>query len=99
MKVAININYGGFELSEKAIEYLGQEWCQNHRASDYDTRTNPKLIECIETLGQEANGAYSTLVVVEIPDDVKWHIEEYDGQEWIAENHRVWSIDGEVYRQ
>jgi hypothetical protein len=27
---------------------------------------------------------------VDIPDDVKWQIEEYDGNEWIAESHRTW---------
>ena len=27
---------------------------------------------------------------VEIPDDVEWQIEEYDGSEWIAEKHRIW---------
>jgi len=28
---------------------------------------------------------------VEIPDDVKWHIHEYDGLEHVAEDHRTWS--------
>jgi hypothetical protein len=27
---------------------------------------------------------------VDIPDDVKWEIEEYDGNEWVAEVHRTW---------
>jgi hypothetical protein len=30
------------------------------------------------------------LKVVEIPDGVKWQIEEYDGSEWVAEKHRTW---------
>jgi hypothetical protein len=28
--------------------------------------------------------------VVTIPDDVAWTIEEYDGNEWVAEVHRTW---------
>jgi len=36
-------------------------------------------------------GEYSELKVVEIPDDVKWQLEEYDGLEWVAEKHRTWS--------
>jgi hypothetical protein len=28
--------------------------------------------------------------VVEIPDDVNWQVEEYDGMEHIAEKHRTW---------
>jgi len=25
-----------------------------------------------------------------VPDDVKWHIAEFDGWEWVAEDHRTW---------
>jgi hypothetical protein len=49
------------------------------------------LVAVVEELGKEANGTYSELKVVEIPSDVKWHISEYDGDEWVAENHRTWS--------
>jgi hypothetical protein len=30
------------------------------------------------------------LEIVEIPDDVEYTIEEYDGLEHIAEKHRTW---------
>jgi len=30
------------------------------------------------------------LRIIEIPDGVEWQIEEYDGDEWIAEKHRTW---------
>jgi hypothetical protein len=53
-------------------------------------RNNPDLIEVIETLGAEANGNFADLEIVEIPDDVDWQIEEYDGVEWIAEVHIRW---------
>lgn len=55
-----------------------------------EERTNPVLIEAVETLGPEANGLFSELKIVEVPDDVKWHIAEHDGWEWVAENHRKW---------
>lgn len=54
-------------------------------------RNDPVLVEVVEQLGDLANGHYSKLKVVEIPDDVKWTIEEYDGNEWVAEQHRKWS--------
>lgn len=38
-------------------------------------------------------GRYAELKVVEIPDDVKWTIEEYDGWEHVAEKHRVWHAE------
>lgn len=53
-------------------------------------RDNSCLIKVIEELGEEANGLCAKLKIVEIPDDVKWEIEEYDGVEWISEAHRKW---------
>lgn len=85
MKVVINRCYGGFSLSEKAMKFLGvgSEWPDI-------ARDDPKLVECVEKLGEEANGAYAELKVVEIPDDVNWEIGEYDGLEWVEEVHRRW---------
>ena len=55
-------------------------------------RSDPLLIECIETLGSDVcSGSCSKLKIVEIPDDVQYVIEEYDGYEHIAEAHRTWS--------
>ena len=54
-------------------------------------RTDPLLIEAIEHLGKLASGDCATLKVIEIPDDIKWHIEDYDGFEHIAEDHQTWS--------
>ena len=39
----------------------------------------------------EQSFTLAKLKIVEIPDDVEWIIEEYDGKEWIAEDHRRWS--------
>jgi hypothetical protein len=33
---------------------------------------------------------HARLKIIEIPDDIEWHIEEYDGLEHIDENHRTW---------
>lgn len=53
-------------------------------------RSHLDLIELVEKLGEKANGDFADLVIVEIPDDVEWQIEEYDGNEHIAEKHRTW---------
>jgi hypothetical protein len=42
-------------------------------------------------MGGMANGACADLKIVEVPDEVDWYIEEYDGNEWVAEKHRTWS--------
>lgn len=53
-------------------------------------RDDPILVEVVKELGEDANGSYANLCITEIPDGVKWQIEEYGGQEWIAEQHRTW---------
>ena len=57
----------------------------------FGDRSDPDLILTVEELGPHANGQFSDLKVVEIPDGVEWEIEENDGMEWIAEKHRTWS--------
>lgn len=59
--------------------------------SYYDiARDDGFLIETVETLGDAASGAYFSLKVVEIPDDVEWQLAEYGGREHVAEKHRTW---------
>lgn len=54
-------------------------------------RDDELAIQIVEELGaKECSARFANIDVVEIPDDVKWHIEEYDGSEWIAEDHRTW---------
>ena len=53
-------------------------------------RDDPLLVQVIEELGDAANGPHAALKIVDIPSDVEWTIEEYDGSEWIAEKHRTW---------
>ena len=54
-------------------------------------RNDPLLVQLVEEMGESINTAYSRLKVVDIPDDVEWEIDEYDGLEWVAEKHRTWS--------
>jgi hypothetical protein len=49
------------------------------------------LVQIVEELGNEASGRCAKLKIVEIPDDINWAIEEYDGSETIAEEHQTWS--------
>lgn len=92
MKIVLNKCYGGFGLSKEAYDYLGIPWDgYGYAYNDYELRTNPKLVECIETLGSEkASGQFSKLRVVEFPDDLDYEIESYDGVETVEEVHRSW---------
>ena len=55
-----------------------------------DKRDDPLLVQVVKELGRAASGECAKLVIVEIPDDAEWEIEEYDGIEWVAEKHRTW---------
>lgn len=101
-KIVINTCYGGFGLSKEALDHmrahgspivfkeygLGDRHYYGH--SDL-SRADPFLVAAVEALGIAAAGPYSDLKVVEIPSDVEWQIEDYDGVEWVSEKHRVWS--------
>lgn len=58
-------------------------------------RHDPLLIACVEALGgdhrQGASGPCAQLKVVEIPDGTEYQIEEYDGNEHVAEKHQTWA--------
>ena len=66
-------------------------WDEYYLTSRPDDRTDAKLIEVIEKLGDNANGECSKLKVIEIPDGIEYEIDEYDGFEHIAEKHRIWN--------
>jgi hypothetical protein len=87
MKIVINDVYGGYELSKEAYKKLGLKW-DGYGDAFIDDRANPKLVDVVEKLGDSASGDFSRLKIVEIPYDVEWEIEEYDGKEWVSEKHR-----------
>jgi len=53
-------------------------------------RDDPDIIAIVEKMGKKSWGQHAELSIVEIPADVEWEIEEYDGAEHIAETHRTW---------
>lgn len=76
----------------------GDKWDESGEEVDYDfgtpevTRHDAVMIEAIEILGVEASsGSLARLKIVEIPDGVNYYIDDYDGQEHIAEVHRTWA--------
>ena len=92
MKVVINKRYGGFGFSNEAKTILALRGVEVDKIDDdMVLRSHQDVVEVVELLGSLANGDHAELWVVEIPDDVQWHIAEYDGLEWVAEDHRTWS--------
>lgn len=105
MKVVINRCFGGFGLSQEALQEIRKtnpELVDEHPESswlgalflkssyDDEIRSNPAIVSVVERLGEKANDRYAKLAVVEVPDDVSWSIHDYDGMEHVQENHRTW---------
>ena len=82
------------ELDRESYNMACDEYNEKVRdvyVSNYDIeRNDPILVQVVEEMGEESYGGYAQLKVVEIPDDVDWFIDEYDGMEHIAESHRTW---------
>ena len=53
-------------------------------------RDDPVLVSVIKRLGKKANATHANLKIVKIPASVAWEIMEYDGREWVAEQHQRW---------
>lgn len=80
-------------------DYSTKDWgetCTDEEINEsyfsiFDIKRDDKaLVEVVEKLGDNANGYFSNLKVVEIPDDIEWEIDDYDGLETIHEKHRSW---------
>jgi hypothetical protein len=87
MKICINKCFGGFSLSDEASQMLGFK-----TRYPQISRTDPRLIEVVSTLGEAANGFCARLAIVSIPDEATdWEIEAYDGFEGI-----IYVLDGKL---
>ena len=81
-----DLNNNDSELSA-SVQLLGRRYWDTWISLE---RADPLLVECVETLGEDANGKFADLAIVTIPDDVDYEIDDYDGQESIHEKHRTW---------
>jgi len=90
MKIVINKCWGGYGLSRAAYKFMGLEW-DGYGYAFSDDRSNPKLIHCLETIGEAiSSGEHAKLRIVEIPDGIDYYINDYDGMESIHEKHKSW---------
>lgn len=63
--------------------------------SDYHnfSRNDPLIHQLYYEFKDNDDSHFKTSVIVDVPDDVKWHIacDDEEQYEWVAENHRTWS--------
>lgn len=81
-RVVINACYGGFGMSEEAVQLYEQ--LSGSSCPRYPQRADPVLIQVVEELGERASDQYSKLEIVNVPDHVEWTLGECDGKEWIT---------------
>lgn len=71
---------------------FGSNYYLTPSSHDLEFRSNPDLVECVETLGEKANGFAADLGITECPygpdDDIE--IDEYDGQESLQSIPERW---------
>lgn len=81
VKIVYNACYGGFGLSDEALDLYEKLTGNRPEWHDDFVRHDPHLVAVVEQLGERANGSYSELVIAEVPAGTKYRIDEYDGLE------------------
>lgn len=87
MYIVVNRCFGGFSLSKAAQERLGVDTAYPDIARD-----DPRLVEVVQELGEQASGHSAILVAKFVPDfATDWTINEYDGYESV-----IYVVDGHL---
>jgi hypothetical protein len=73
-KIVINVCTGGYGIKDEVSAKLG------YSGSLDTSRTDQRLIAMIEA-GEDVNSRSSDLQIVEVPDNVDYYIDNYDGSE------------------
>jgi hypothetical protein len=77
-------------LSPEEREEQGRVSNRHYLTSRPENRSDPLLVQVVEELGEKAWGECAELKVIEIPDDVKYEVYDYDGKESIHQVHTSW---------
>lgn len=80
--------YFGKEISKNDISK--EDWEKHILYLGADNREDDILIKVVEELGDEASGKFGELIVVEIPDDLDYVIDDYDGIETLHARVETW---------
>jgi len=105
-KLSFNDTYKLVDLYDEHLfcvyvtKYFGEEFFKNDISKedwekhilylDADNREDDILIKVVEELGDEASGRFGQLVVVQIPDDLDYVIDYYDGIETLHARVETW---------
>lgn len=93
-KVVYNNRYGGFGMSKKCLDEYNRRTLQNMIWEDGIDRSDPTLIELVETMGKDVNDENSRLAIKEFPIRYKSFLEwrDYDGKESVDIDYQTYLI-------
>ena len=86
----VNAESEFWNMSMEERQSYNETWANQNFNERTIERNDPILVQVVKELGELANGRFAELKIVDIPLDIQWTIEEYDGDEWVAEVHRTW---------
>lgn len=85
-KVVYNNRYGGFGMNQYGLEEYNRRTLHNITYADVIDRSDPILIEIVETMGKDVNDKNSRLAIKEFlmkyKSFLKWS--DYDGNESVV---------------
>ena len=95
-KIVINKCFGGFALSDARMALYATLKGVTARPDDDDfpiqvwdiARDDPDLVSVVQQIPEDEGD--TDLRVIEIPDDVDWQIDDWDGMEHIVDRKRIW---------
>lgn len=93
--VVYNACYGGFGISNEAVDWLLEHGskhvhlfdrpsCFGTKGEWIGTRHDPLLVKCVRALKDKANGVHADLDIVKL-DGTHYRIDRYDGEETVEQ--------------
>jgi len=99
IEILLNIRYGGWNISKKAIELYklrSPSYSVTENYFDYYfNRQDPILVQIYKELGDNFDGKYSKTKIKKILKKYEnyYDIDEYDGKEWVKINYTKYKLD------
>jgi hypothetical protein len=104
IEILLNICYGGWNISKKAIElYKLRSPSYNITENHFDyyfNRDDPILVQIYKELGNEFDDRYSKTIITKILKKYEnyYDIDEYDGRECVKINYAKYKLDN-IYNE
>ena len=91
-QVVFNSQRGGFCLSHAAL-WVAEKLYKEDWEVDEPERHDPRLVELVFNMGEQANGPSASLIVKTLEHGHKYRIHEHLGKEEVEEPQDIYWID------